>query len=310
MNFKKRISQMGTVLASSFCIAAGIGFISSAADASQTTMAATDYVHVRNAAGMNGTILGVLSPEESIPVVGIKDGWYQVKYKDQTAYVYQQYLNFEGSSADGDVADGKETDMQATGNVYVRNAAGMNGKILGVLAPGEKVQVTGKTNGWYKVKYNGNPGYVYGHYLNFIGAAAESGSVASGENGTNMVATVAVNVRSAASNNGSVIGVLDKGENILSYGTENGWYKVKYNGKDGYVWNNFLAPVGNSDKSQAGKVLTTTANVNLRTNSSTDARIIRVVPKGAQVTVIDYENGWYRVDYDNDAGCIYGEYLK
>lgn len=308
MNFTKRVSQMGVVLASSFCIAAGIGFVSSAADASQTTMAATTYVHVRNAAGMNGTILGVLSPEESVPVTGIKSGWYQVKYKDQTAYVYQEYLNFEGSSADGDIQDGKETDMQATYNVHVRDAAGMNGKILGVLAGGEKIQVTGKTNGWYKVKYNGNPGYIYAQYLNFIGASDES--TKSSESGTNMVATAAVNVRSAAGNDGSVITVLDKGEKIVAHGIENGWYKVEVNGKTGYVWNNFLAPVGDSDDSQAGKVMTTTTNVNMRTNSSTSARVIKVVPAGTKVTVIDYENGWYRVDYDNDAGCIYGEYLK
>lgn len=307
MNLRRRIAQLGTVLASSLCIAAGIGFASNAADAAQTTMAATEYVHVRNAAGMNGTILGVLSPAESIPVTGIKSGWYQVKYKDQTAYVYQEYLNFEGSKADGDVADGKETDMQATVNVHVRNAAGMNGKVLGVLSAGEKVQVTGKTNGWYKVKYNGNPGFVYGHYLNFIGGESESQTAS----GTEMIATTAVNVRSAASNSGSVIGVLDKGEKITSTGTENGWYVVNYNGKTGYVWNNFLAPgIQGADTAAAGKVLTTTANVNMRTNSSTSARVIKVVPKGAEVTVIDYENGWYRVDYDNDSGCIYGEYLK
>ena len=59
------------------------------------------------------------------------------------------------------------------------------------------------------------------------------------------------------------------------------------------------------DKSAEGKQLVaTTAAVNIRTNSSMDARVIKVVPEGAKVTVIDYENGWYRVDYDYDAGYL------
>lgn len=307
MNIKKRISKLGMVFASSLCLSAGIGIVSLAADASQTTMAATTYVHVRNAAGMNGTILGVLSPADSVPVVGMKNGWYEVKYKDQNAYVYQEYLNFEGSSADGDVEDGKETDMAATVNVHVRADATTNSSVLAVLKKDEKVQVTGKKDSWYKVKYNGNPGYVYAEYLDFINA--DNGSTES--TGTSLEATTAVNVRAAAGNDGSVIGVLSKGEKVTSTGMENGWYKVTYNGKTGYVWNYFLqASSKPADTAEKGKVLTTTVNVNLRTNSSTNARIIRVVPAGAQVTVLDYENGWYRVDYDNDSGCIYGEYLK
>lgn len=56
--------------------------------------------------------------------------------------------------------------MYATTGVYVRNAAGTDGTILGSLSTGDSVKVTGYTdNGWIRVKYQGAVAYVSADYL-------------------------------------------------------------------------------------------------------------------------------------------------
>lgn len=248
MNMKK-LRKAALVSAGTMGLLFASAFSSMAADNETTTMAASTYVNVRTQAGMQGKVIGVLSPEEAVQVDGMENGWYRVTYENQKAYVYQEYLKFEGT-ADGDINNGKKTEMKATVSVNVRADHNNSGNVIGVLAPGEKVAVTGKVSGWYQVDYNGQKGFVYGHYLDFITSDNKS---------TNAEVT----------------------DNEPAH-----------------------------DTSMEGRIMTTTADVNLRTNSHMQARVIKVVPAGAEVTVIDYENGWYRVDYNYDAGCIYGDYLK
>lgn len=305
MKLKRMIATSGVALACSICLALGVGFMSLAKeDASETTMAATTYLNVRDTAGTNGEILGVLSPKESVPVTGITNGWYHVTYKGQAAYAYQQYLNFEGSEADGDVPNGKETDMISTVYLNVRKEATTNSQVLDVLAPQQKVQVTGKADGWYKVKHNNQAGYVYAYYLDFIKSDG-------GFEQKTMTANAGVNFRQGPSTDTAIIGSFAKGTSMTVVGAEGEWSKVSHNGTVGYVYTQYLAD-GKVDYSKEGKEMTVTAKagLNLRTNSSTTARVMSVIPNGSKVKVLDYENGWYRVDYKGDAGCVSAEYLK
>lgn len=62
----------------------------------------------------------------------------------------------------------------------------------------------------------------------------------------------------------------------------------------------------------AGTTLEATANVNLRRGPSTNHGVVRVVPLGSRVTVIDGRpnNLWYRVRFAGSEGWSYGRYYK
>lgn len=64
-----------------------------------------------------------------------------------------------GSSEEGNQA-------QVSQDVNVRNAPSPDGAVIGSLAPGDKVTVTGNTNGWLQFEYNGQTGYADSHYFN------------------------------------------------------------------------------------------------------------------------------------------------
>ncbi len=54
----------------------------------------------------------------------------------------------------------------------------------------------------------------------------------------------------------------------------------------------------------------TLANVNLRENKSLNSNVLTVIPAGSKVQIIDAEEDWYEVIYDNLKGYVYNEYLS
>ena len=67
------------------------------------------------------------------------------------------------------------------------------------------------------------------------------------------------------------------------------------------------AALAASDKTEYGQV--TSDDVNLRAEANTESEIIRVLPIGARLQVVAYEDGWYRVLCEGDVGYIRGDYL-
>ncbi len=61
-----------------------------------------------------------------------------------------------------------------------------------------------------------------------------------------------------------------------------------------------------------GSSLTTIADLNLRSGASTSAGVLRVMPEGSTVTVVEGapSNGFYRVKYSGTLGWSSGKYLR
>ena len=87
--------------------------------------------------------------------------------------------------------------------------------------------------GWYKVNHEGATGYLSSEYVSF----SISGSA---KLGNGKVTGNDVNVRSAASTSASRLGSLNKGDVVAVTGIDNGWYKISFNGKTGYVRSDYM----------------------------------------------------------------------
>lgn len=89
------------------------------------------------------------------------------------------------------------------------------------------------TDGWYKVSFNGNSGFVSADYLSIDqDNSFESYGRVDGDG---------VNVRSEASTDGDVVTTLDSGAIVTVNALEDGWYAItcKY-GTEGYIRSDFL----------------------------------------------------------------------
>ena len=103
----------------------------------------------------------------------------------------------------------------------VRSKSSIISKKLGDLGKGTNVEIVGKSNGWYKIKYNGSYGYVSALLVKIklvFGSVIDKSDV-----------------RSKPLKSSKKLGELAKGTNVEIVGKLNSWYKIKYNGSYGYV---------------------------------------------------------------------------
>ncbi|WP_289682985.1 SH3 domain-containing protein, partial [Romboutsia ilealis] len=106
---------------------------------------------------------------------------------------------------------------------------------------------------------------------------------------------------------GKTIEIVDK--------SNSNWYKVKYDGKIGYVSSEYVSINGNSNNTNKPSTTSekgvTTANLNLREGASTSSKIIITIPKGKTIEIVDKSNSsWYKVKYSGKIGYVSSKYVR
>ncbi|WP_455543308.1 SH3 domain-containing protein [Intestinibacter sp.] len=147
-------------------------------------------------------------------------------------------------------------------SLYVRSGASTSYKILGTVTKGKKVEIQATENGWHKIEYNGNDGWVSGKYISTSGSTSTEGTTSgSTSNGTTTttktgtITTSSLNVRSGAGTSYSILGALAKGKTVTIYGESNGWYKISYNGGYGWVSKTYVSTGSTSTGSSSSNTL-------------------------------------------------------
>ena len=132
----------------------------------------------------------------------------------------------------------------ATYSVSIRSAASTDADKLGVLVGSYSITRTGVgDNGWSKVDYNGQAGYIKSEYLTATkpADASDDAQQTVEEKEETVYATAGVNIRAKASADADKIGTLVAGGSITRTGkTSSGWSRVDYDGQTGYIKSDYL----------------------------------------------------------------------
>ncbi len=124
----------------------------------------------------------------------------------------------------------------------LRENASTESTILATAAKGDSVIILADAgNNWYKVDYRSVQGYMSGEYLTVAttaDAAIGYGKVSAGGS--------SLNLRSGAGTSYSIVSSLPDGTIVEIVGIDNGWYKVQYSGKTGYVSSDYMVTVKDS----------------------------------------------------------------
>ena len=131
------------------------------------------------------------------------------------------------------------TDMRTVtaSSLNFRSGPSTSHSIIGSLQKGQQVEYISESGSWAKVKYNGVTGYVHGDYL----TKSTSTGISTSQGTTQYVnSTSGLNVRSGAGTTYSKLGTLEYKEKVTVLSTSNGWSKINYNGKTGYVDSSYL----------------------------------------------------------------------
>ena len=124
-----------------------------------------------------------------------------------------------------------------------------------------------------------------------------------------------LNVRQSPSTHAPVIARLMRGTEVTVTSIQNGWAKVKVDGKEGYVSTTYLTPLVIDavipEKTTAKYVhVDPGSRLNLRKEPSLNAPIVAMLPRGTKVEVLSESNGWAKVKVNGKTGYVSAQYLK
>ncbi len=147
----------------------------------------------------------------------------------------------EGAPAEGDTQSQPQEEeilenktvnqiVRATATVNVRSSDSEEADRIGRVAEGtELTRLEERINGWSKIIYEGKEAFIKSDYLEVISTEAEGAVVGTVKASTN------VNVRNAASQDAPKIGVAEAGKSYDLLEDLGEWYKINYNGQNGFA---------------------------------------------------------------------------
>ena len=173
-----------------------------------------------------------------------------------------------------------------------------DGNKLYVLANGTDVEIIDEKDDWYKIEVkNKKSGWVSSQYIDLNSKSS-------------YVIANRVNFRSGPSTSYSVIGKLSNGDKVEVISTSNGWSKIKYNGKTGYVSSQYLSSSAAPESTTTTTKYVNTLSLNVRSGPSTSYSVIGKVSEGDKVEVISTSNGWSKIKYNGKTGYVSSQYLS
>ena len=119
-------------------------------------------------------------------------------------------------------------------NLNFRMGPSTNYEIMQSLPKSTQVEIVPQSDGWTLVRCEDTLGFVSSKYLS-------DKTVQVVEKVKKYVNVSVLNFRNGPSTKASIIGTISKGSEVEVISTSDGWSKIKYNEKEGYVASNYLS---------------------------------------------------------------------
>ena len=299
---------------------AGITAAAALALSSATAMAATadsalikgGRLNLRQTASLTAKVLGQYPSGTLVEIVETGNEWSKVTVDGKTGYMMTKYLSRTSQDLTATVKTNSGIGLN------LRESPSLSGAIITSVKNGAKVTVLQKSGDWCRVSAGGKEGFVATQYLNFGGASAgtaakpQSGKVAVVNNPRD---SQVLNLRKEASLDAKVLSCYRNGAKVTILKPGTTWHKVQTaDGQIGYMMAKYLKVTDESANFQFYLATLFNANggkiVNFRSGPSLSSKIIRTVPVGTTVTVVEHGTDWCKVTIDEDTGYISTWFLK
>lgn len=303
--------------------------------AAAATAQTTDYLNLREGAGVDKKVILTLSKGVTVTVLDSSNAtWAKVQTSGgKQGYCSKQYLSISGTASNSGSSSSGTTAV-TTASLNMREGAGTTSKIIVTLPKGTSVKVIDSSNpSWLKVQTaDGKQGYCSKEFLNVSSSSGSGTTTNTGSANTGSTASSAsaltmdyLNLREGAGTNYKVILTISKGTTVKVLDNSNAqWTKVETSsGKQGYCSKQYLK-IGTSTGTNTntppstGTGTTTTvtgvtnSSLNVRSGAGTTYGIVVTLAKGVTVTVTDNSNSvWAKIKTsDGKEGYCSKQYLN
>ena len=126
-----------------------------------------------------------------------------------------------------------------------------------------------------------------------------------------VITTTTVNVRSSDSEQADKLGKVSGGTKLqVLEQRPNGWTKVDYEGKEGYIKTEFLQLAESAAGTGTIGTVTATTNINVRASASETADRLGVLSGGDSAELVGTEGDWSKIKYNGQIGYVKSEYVQ
>ncbi|WP_349403348.1 SH3 domain-containing protein [Clostridium perfringens] len=132
-------------------------------------------LNVRSRASTSSKVIGSLSGNSKVTIVGEEGAFYKIEYKGSHGYVAKEYIKdikdevvTEPEKPSNPENSKKTGVVTASKGLNVRKEANTSSQIIGILNSGESVEIIGEENGFYKITYKGQEAYASKNYINIF----------------------------------------------------------------------------------------------------------------------------------------------
>ena len=285
--------------------------LASLADTAQSALVKGGALNLRETASLSARVLGQYPTGTLVEIIESGDEWHKVTVNGKTGYMMAKYLNTDVTTAAQTATVRTNTGI----GLNLREEPRLSGRVITSFRPGTQVTVYQKGADWCRVKVDGQEGFMATKYLNFGSSSATTPSTGKVAVVSNPKDTQVLNLRQEASLDAKVLSYYRNGVKVTILEEGKTWHKVQVeDGRIGYMMAKFLKV---TDETGAVKPYTATLInvnggkiVNFRTGPSLNSSIIRTVPVGTQVTVLEHGTDWCKVDVDGETGYISTWFMK
>ncbi|MDK0640514.1 SH3 domain-containing protein [Clostridium perfringens] len=300
-------------------------------------------LNVREGASTSSKVIGSLSGNTKVTIVGEEGAFYKIEYKGSHGYVAKEYIKDvteSNNSNQGTQTPEKPSTPESTektgivnvsSSLNVREGASTSSKVIGSLSGNTKVTIVGEEGAFYKIEYKGSHGYVAKEYVKDVTESSNSNQgTQTPEKPSNPESTEktgivnvssSLNVRSGASTSSKVIGSLSGNTKVTIVGEEGAFYKIEYKGSHGYVAKEYIKDIkdevvtepekpSNPENSKKTGVVTASKGLNVRKEANTSSQIIGILNSGESVEIIGEENGFYKITYKGQEAYASKNYIN
>ena len=305
-------------------------------------------LNVRSEASTSSKVIGSLSGNSKVTIIGEEGAFYKIEYKGSYGYVAKEYIKDvteSNNSNQGTQTPEKPSTPENTkkigivnvsSSLNVREGASTSSKVIGSLSGNTKVTIVGEEGAFYKIEYKGSHGYVAKEYIKDVTESSNSNqgtqtpekpSTPENTEKTGIVnVSSSLNVREGASTSSKVIGSLSGNTKVTIVGEEGAFYKIEYKGSHGYVAKEYIKDVTESSNSNQGTqtpekpstpentektgIVNVSSSLNVREGASTSSKVIGSLSGNTKVTIVGEEGAFYKIEYKGSHGYVAKEYVK
>ncbi|MCD8509539.1 MAG: SH3 domain-containing protein [Bacillus sp. (in: Bacteria)] len=232
-------------------------------------------LNVRDQASTSGRIISSLGQGTNVDLYEKVGQWYRVKINNSWGFVHGDFIKVSSNSGSGSGGSGSGGSgsgssggtgggSSATGGelgtgevtatrLNVRDQASTNGRIIGSLDRGVKVELHEKSGQWFRIRHNNSWGFIHSDFVRVTGGGSGSGSNTGADIlGSGEVTASRLNVRDQGSTSGRIIGSLDRGTKVDLHEKVGQWYKIRISNSWGYIHSDFVQVLGGGASGGSG----------------------------------------------------------